>query len=106
MVRRADSTRQAEPPASDASAARIRALALLAVTSAIGGSGLATGGTAGALLGAQLAGTNAAAGLPLGLLVLGRLLAMQKVVGSSPISRLEVPANRRFSSFLARRLRY
>jgi hypothetical protein len=71
MVRRADSTRQAEPPASDASAARTRALALLAVTSAIGGSGLATGGTAGALLGAQLAGTNGAAGLPLGLLVLG-----------------------------------
>ena len=62
---------EAEPPASDASAARTRALALLAVTSAIGGSGLATGGTAGALLGAQLAGTNAAAGLPLGLLVLG-----------------------------------
>jgi hypothetical protein len=71
MVRRADSTRQAEPPASDASAARTRALALLAVTSAIGGSGLATGGTAGALLSAQLAGTNAAAGLRLGLLVLG-----------------------------------
>jgi MFS family permease len=61
MVRRADST----------STARTRALALLAVTSAIGGSGLAAGGTAGALLGAQLAGTNAAAGLPLGLLVLG-----------------------------------
>ena len=33
--------------------------------------GLAAGGTAGALLGAQLAGTDAAAGVPLGLLVLG-----------------------------------
>ena len=31
------------------------------------------------------------------------LLAMQKVEGSSPFSRLEVPANRRFSDFLARR---
>ena len=46
-------------------------LALLATTSAIGSTGLAAGGTAGALLGAQLAGTDAAAGLPLGLLVLG-----------------------------------
>lgn len=33
--------------------------------------GLAAGGTAGALLGTELAGTDAAAGLPLGLLVLG-----------------------------------
>jgi MFS family permease len=33
--------------------------------------GLAAGGTAGALLGVELAGTDAAAGLPLGLLVLG-----------------------------------
>jgi hypothetical protein len=35
-----------------------------------------------------------------------RLLAMQKVEGSSPFSRLKMPANRRFSDFLARRLRY
>jgi hypothetical protein len=40
------------------------------VTTAIGASGLAAGGTAGALLGRELAGT-AAAGLPLGALVLG-----------------------------------
>lgn len=50
---------------------RRMALALLAATSAIGGAGLAAGGTAGALVGAQLAGTDAAAGLPLGLVVLG-----------------------------------
>jgi MFS family permease len=71
MVRRADPTRQAESPTRDPSRARTRALALLAITSAIGGSGLAAGGTAGALLGAQLTGTEAAAGLPLGVLVLG-----------------------------------
>jgi MFS family permease len=46
-------------------------LAVLAAASAVGSMGLAAGGTAGALLGAQLAGTDAAAGLPLGLLVLG-----------------------------------
>jgi hypothetical protein len=51
---------------------RRKALALLAATSAIGGAGLAAGGTAGALVGAQLAGTDAAAGLPLGLVVLAR----------------------------------
>jgi MFS family permease len=54
-------------PATD----RRRALTLLGATSAVGSVGLAAGGTAGALLGAQLAGTEAAAGLPLGLLVLG-----------------------------------
>jgi MFS family permease len=47
------------------------ALALLAASSATGSIGLGAGGTAGALLGAELAGTDAAAGLPLGLLVLG-----------------------------------
>jgi hypothetical protein len=46
-------------------------LAVLAGTAAAGSVGLAAGGTAGALLGTQLAGTTAAAGLPLGLLVLG-----------------------------------
>ena len=44
---------------------------MLAATSAAGSLGLAAGGTAGALLGAELTGTAAAAGLPLGLLVLG-----------------------------------
>ena len=47
------------------------ALAVLAASSATGSMGLAAGGTAGALLGVELAGTEAAAGLPLGLLVLG-----------------------------------
>jgi MFS family permease len=44
---------------------------VLAATSATGSMGLAAGGAAGALLGVELAGTDAAAGLPLGLLVLG-----------------------------------
>jgi MFS family permease len=44
---------------------------VLAASSATGSIGLAAGGTAGALLGVELAGTDAAAGLPLGLLVLG-----------------------------------
>src|SRR5215207_8869753 len=47
------------------------ALAVLAAASATGSIGLGAGGTAGALLGAELAGTDAAAGLPLGLVVLG-----------------------------------
>jgi MFS family permease len=59
------------PPSRGTRGDRRRALALLAATSAIGGAGLAAGGTAGALVGAQLAGTEAAAGLPLGLVVLG-----------------------------------
>jgi MFS family permease len=46
-------------------------LAVLAGSAAAGSIGLAAGGTAGALLGTELAGTTAAAGLPLGLLVLG-----------------------------------
>jgi MFS family permease len=46
-------------------------LAILAGSAAAGSVGLAAGGTAGALLGTELAGTTAAAGLPLGLLVLG-----------------------------------
>jgi MFS family permease len=49
---------------------RRRTLFLLAVATAIGSTGLAAGGTAGALLGAELAGTEAA-GLPLGVLVVG-----------------------------------
>ncbi|MFD0475952.1 hypothetical protein ACFQ0B_52845 [Nonomuraea thailandensis] len=46
-------------------------LALLAAATATGSTGLAAGGTAGALLGAELAGTSAAAGLPVALLVVG-----------------------------------
>lgn len=50
---------------------------LLALTLAtlVGATGLAAGGSAGALLGARLAGSDAAAGLPLGLLVLGSAAA-------------------------------
>lgn len=45
--------------------------ALLALVTMIASSGLAAGGTAGSLLGAEMAGTDALAGLPLGLLVMG-----------------------------------
>lgn len=54
---------------------RRRTLTMLAVATAIGSVGLAAGGTAGALLGAEVAGTEAAAGLPLGLLVAGQAIA-------------------------------
>jgi len=47
----------------------------VAVATMIGAVGLAAGGTEGALLGARLAGSDAAAGLPLGLLVLGSAAA-------------------------------
>lgn len=43
----------------------------LALATAIGSTGLAAGGTAGALLAADFTGSNAAAGLPTGLLVVG-----------------------------------
>lgn len=56
-------------------AARSRTLLVLALATAIGSAGLAAGGTAGALLGTQLTGTEAAAGLPLGLLVVGQAAA-------------------------------
>lgn len=46
-------------------------LTVLASSAAAGSVGLAAGGTAGALLGTELAATRAVAGLPLGLLVLG-----------------------------------
>jgi MFS family permease len=48
---------------------------VLALATAIGSAGLAAGGTAGALLSVQLTGTEAAAGLPLGLLVVGQAAA-------------------------------
>ena len=54
---------------------RRRTLALLALATAIGSAGLAAGGTAGALLGAEITGTDAAAGLPLGVLVVGQVVA-------------------------------
>lgn len=50
-------------------------LAILALATAVGATGLAAGGTAGALLGVELAGSDAAAGIPLGLLVLGSAAA-------------------------------
>lgn len=50
-------------------------LAILALATAVGATGLAAGGTAGALLGADLAGSDAAAGIPLGLLVVGSAAA-------------------------------
>jgi MFS family permease len=50
-------------------------LATLALATAVGATGLAAGGTAGALLGAELAGSDAAAGVPLGLLVVGSAIA-------------------------------
>jgi MFS family permease len=50
-------------------------LLVLALATAVGSAGLAAGGTAGALLGAELADTEAAAGLPLGLLVVGQAAA-------------------------------
>ena len=62
-------------PHSDLGSLQRRALALLAVVTAIGSTGLAAGGTAGALLGAQMTGTEAMAGLPLGLLVVGSAAA-------------------------------
>lgn len=54
---------------------RRRTLTALALATAIGSAGLAAGGTAGALLGARITGTEAAAGLPLGLLVVGQAVA-------------------------------
>jgi hypothetical protein len=52
----------------------------MALATAVGATGLAAGGTAGALLGAQLGG-NGAAGLPLGLLVCGSALGALFISG-------------------------
>lgn len=54
---------------------RRQTLLVLSLATAIGSAGLAAGGTAGALLGAELANTEAAAGIPLGLLVVGQAAA-------------------------------
>ena len=58
-------------------------LAVLAGTAAAGSVGLVAGGTAGALLGTELAGTTAAAGLPLGLLVLGSAISAMVIAHQS-----------------------
>ena len=52
-----------------------RALSLLAAATAIGGLGLASGGTAAALLAVEMTGREAAAGLPLGALAAGQAAA-------------------------------
>ena len=62
-------------PGPDRAVSPRRTLLLLAMATAIGSTGLAAGGTAGALLGAEMTGTGAAAGLPLGVLVLGSAAA-------------------------------
>jgi MFS family permease len=67
---------------------RRSALALLAVTSAVGSMGLAAGGTAGALLAEDMTGSTAAAGVPLGVLVAGSAL------GALAISRTADRAGR------------
>ena len=59
-------------------------LLVLGLATAVGGTGLAAGGTAGALLGADLAGSDAAAGVPLGLLVLGSAAAAPLISYATP----------------------
>lgn len=56
---------------------------MLALATAVGSAGLAAGGTAGALLGAEIAGTEAAAGLPLGALVIGQAASALLVSGTT-----------------------
>ena len=63
-----------DPDSGWTAAERRRVLFLLAASIAVGATGLASGGTAGALLAADLTGSNATAGLPLGLLVIGSAL--------------------------------
>jgi MFS family permease len=64
---------------------RERAVLLaLALATAVGGTGLAAGGTAGALLGTDLAGSDAAAGVPLGLLVVGSAAAAPLISYATP----------------------
>ena len=64
-----------DAPEPDRAGSPRRTLLVLAIATAIGSTGLAAGGTAGALLGAEMTGTEAAAGLPLGVLVLGSAVA-------------------------------
>jgi MFS family permease len=64
-------------------------LVLLAVATAIGGLGLAAGGSAGALLAEEMTGSTTWAGMPLGILVLG------SAAGALVISRQTSRAGRR-----------
>lgn len=66
-----DDDRRPRPSAQQTARERNGVLLMLAGATAIGSMGLAAGGTAGALLGAQLTHTSAGAGLPPGLLVVG-----------------------------------
>jgi MFS family permease len=59
-------------------------LAFLALATGVGATGLAAGGTAGALLGADLAGSNAAAGVPLGVLVVGSAASALMISSLTP----------------------
>ena len=59
-------------------------LLVLGLATAVGATGLAAGGTAGALLGADLAGSNAAAGIPLGLLVVGSAASAPLISYATP----------------------
>jgi MFS family permease len=68
---------------------RSRLLRVLVAAQVLGGLGQAAGGAAGALLARDVAGTDAAAGLPLSLLVAGSALA------AIPISSLSRSAGRR-----------
>jgi MFS family permease len=63
-------------------------LGQLAAATAVGSTGLAAGGTAGVLLAADIAGTSAAAGLPVAALILGSAAA------AVPISRLAAVGRR------------
>jgi MFS family permease len=65
----------APPAPTRPTAANRRALSMLAATTAIGGLGLAAGGTAAALLAVELTSSEAAAGLPLGALAAGQAAA-------------------------------
>lgn len=66
-----DDDRRSRPADAEEDRRRGGVLLMLAGTTAIGSTGLAAGGTAGALLGADLTHTSAGAGLPPGLLVVG-----------------------------------
>lgn len=73
---RSSETSPVGPPAREVSdKLRRRTLAVLALATTIASTGGAAGGTAGALLGAEFTGSEAGAGLPVGLLVLGQAAA-------------------------------
>ena len=70
-------------------AQRPRLLKILVLAQVLGGLGQAAGGAAGALLAREVAGTDAAAGLPLSLLVAGSALS------AIPVSNLSRRRGRR-----------